>query len=504
MKRIVSGLTVLGLFWAGALAQAQTITVGQGADAVTLDPHGTNDQPSARVMRQIYDTLIIQQEDLELVPGLAESWEQLDDTTWEFTLREGVTFHNGEPLTADDVVFTFNRLTDPEVAAPAAFLLGFVESVEAADERTVRITTQYPFAPILAHLSHTATSILNEQAVTEAGEDYGTTTVVGTGPFSFVRWEPATQIVLERNDDWWGGEVLPERVVFRPIIEGTVRAIELETGGIDIAYGLEPTDANRIEGGGVPGVRLETVETLSTNYIGFNVQKEPFDDVRVRQAINHAVDVDLIIEAVLEGRAIPATGPIAPAVFGARTDLEPYAYDPERARELLAEAGLEGGFSTTIWTNDNPTRIQIAEIVQAMLLDVGINVDVQVLEWGTYLADTAEGLHDMFILGWVSVTGDADYGLYSLFHSEQMGNPGNRTFFANERVDELLDLGRSSADEEERLAAYAEAQEIILEEAPWLFLNITVEDNGVRDNVEGFVPHPAGHHRLHSVTITGS
>jgi peptide/nickel transport system substrate-binding protein len=503
MKRMV-GLAVLGLFWAGTLAQAQTITVGQGADAVTLDPHGTNDQPSARVMRQIYDTLIIQQEDLELVPGLAESWEQLDDTTWEFTLREGVTFHNGEPLTADDVVFTFNRLIDPEVAAPAAFLLGFVESVEAADERTVRITTQYPFAPILAHLSHTATSILNEQAVTEAGEDYGTTTVVGTGPFSFVRWEPATQIVLERNDDWWGGEVLPERVVFRPIIEGTVRAIELETGGIDIAYGLEPTDANRIEGGGVPGVRLETVETLSTNYIGFNVQKEPFDDPRVRQAINHAVDVDLIIEAVLEGRAIPATGPIAPAVFGARTDLEPYAYDPERARELLAEAGYEDGFSTTIWTNDNPTRIQIAEIVQAMLLDVGINVDVQVLEWGTYLADTAEGLHDMFILGWVSVTGDADYGLYSLFHSEQMGNPGNRTFYANERVDELLDLGRSSADEEERLAAYAEAQEIILEEAPWIFLNITVEDNGVRDNVEGFVPHPAGHHRLHSVTIAGS
>lgn len=490
MKRIVSGLTVLGLFWAGALAQAQTITVGQGADAVTLDPHGTNDQPSARVMRQIYDTLIIQQEDLELVPGLAESWEQLDDTTWEFTLREGVTFHNGEPLTADDVVFTFNRLTDPEVAAPAAFLLGFVESVEAADERTVRITTQYPFAPILAHLSHTATSILNEQAVTEAGEDYGTTTVVGTGPFSFVRWEPATQIVLERNDDWWGGEVLPERVVFRPIIEGTVRAIELETGGIDIAYGLEPTDANRIEGGGVPGVRLETVETLSTNYIGFNVQKEPFDDVRVRQAINHAVDVDLIIEAVLEGRAIPATGPIAPAVFGARTDLEPYAYDPERARELLEEAGYGDGLSLRLHTNENPVRVQIAEVLQFEAAQVGVNLEVFVEEFGAFIdriLDTDTADFDLFLLGWTGNV-DPNYAMFELFHSR---GDNNYIAYTNPELDALLEEGRRlEPGSEESNAVYREAQAVLMADAPFAFINNTEEIGVNHDTITGWQLHP--------------
>jgi peptide/nickel transport system substrate-binding protein len=496
MKRLVLGLVAAALIVGGA--QAQTLIVSQGADAVSLSPHMTNDQPSARVMRQIYDTLVVQTETLELEPGLAESWEQIDDLTWEFSIRQGVMFHDGSELTASDVAWTLDRLRDPETAAPAAFLVGFIDQIEVVDDHTVRITTENPFVPMLAHLAHTATSILSEEAVTAAGEDYGTTVVVGTGPFRFVNWETASQIVLERNDDWWGGEVLPERVVFRPITEGTVRSIELETGGIDIAYNLEPRDVHRMRD--QPRIVLHEIETLSTNYVGFNAQKAPFDDVRVRQAINYALDAEIIVDVILEGQGIAATSPISPQVFGAHPDLEPYGYDPERARELLAEAGHGDGFSTTLWTNDNPIRIQIAEIAQAQLGEVGIDVDVQVLEWSTYLADTAAGLHDMFILGWVTVTADADYGLYALFHSSQFGSPGNRSFWAHDRVDELLDLGRATADPDERVAIYHEAQEIIAEEAPWIFLNITIETTGTRDNIEGFVAHPAGHHRLYSVS----
>lgn len=497
MKRLLILVATLGLL-GGAVAQ--TITVAQGADAVTLDPQGQNDQPSARVRAQIYDTLVVQNEDLELEPGLAESWEQVDDTTWIFNIRQGVEFHNGEELTADDVVFTFERLRDPEMASPSAFIVDFIESIEAVDEYTVELNTQYPFAPLLAHLSHNATSILNEEAVAEAGDDYGTEVAIGTGAFKFVSWQTANQIVLERNDNWWGGEVLPEQVIFRPIAEGTVRAIELETGGVDIAYALEPIDSQRLQGGSNPDVEIVSVETLSTAYLGFNAQQEPLDDVRVRQAINYAVDVESIVEAVYMGQAVPANSPISEAVFGANTDLEPYPYDPERARELLAEAGLEDGFSTSIWTNDNQLRIQIAEIVQAQLADVGIDAAVEVVEWGTYLAETAAGNHDMFILGWVTVTGDADYGLYALFHSSQYGDAGNRTFWSTPRVDELLEIGRTAQTEEERIEAYHEAQEIIREEAPWLFLLVTTEDNGIRSNIEGFVPHPAGHHRLFNVS----
>jgi peptide/nickel transport system substrate-binding protein len=496
MKRLLLFLAVAAFTLGGA--HSQTIVVGQSADAVSLSPHRTNDQPSARVMRQIYDTLIVQTEELELEPGLAESWEQIDDLTWEFRIRADVVFHDGTPLTASDVAWTLDRLRDPATAAPAAFLVGFIDEIEVLDEHAVRITTNAPFAPMLTHLAHTATSILSEAAVTAAGEDYGTAVVVGTGPFRFVSWQTASQIVLERNPEWWGGEVRPEGVVFRPITEGTVRSIELETGGIDIAYALEPRDAQRMED--QPRIRLFPVETLATSYVGFNVQRAPFDDVRVRQAINLALDVETIVDVVYEGQGILATSPISPRVFGAHEDLEPYGYDPERARELLAEAGHPNGFSTTLWTNDNPLRIQIAEIAQAQLGEVGITVDVQVLEWSTYLAETAAGNHDMFILGWVAVTADADYGLYALFHSSQFGNAGNRTFWANERVDALLDLGRTTEDPDQRLEYYREAQEIIVEEAPWLFLLITIEVNGTRDNVDGFVAHPAGHHRLYNVS----
>ena len=495
MRKVLLMLAAVAFAFGGA--HAFTLTVAQGSDVVSLSPHKTNDQPSARVMRQIYDTLVVQTEELELVPGLAESWNQVDEVTWDFTIRPNVIFHNGDPLTASDVAFTLNRLRDPATAAPGAFLVGFIASVEATDDMTVRIVTNGPFVPMLSHIAHTATSILNERAVTEAGEDYGTSVVVGTGPFSFVSWEVANQIVLDRNPAWWGGEVGPERVVFRAITEGTVRAIELEAGAIDIAYALEPRDALRARAN--TDLSMAEIETLTTSYIGFNAQKEPFDDVRVRQAINHAVDAETIVDVLLEGFGFPATSPISSQVFGANPDLEPYAFDPERARQLLADAGLGSGFSTTLWTNDNPVRIQIAEIVQAQLGDIGISVDVQVLEWSTYLSDTAAGAHDMFILGWVTVTADADYGLYALFHSSNFGSPGNRTFWSSDRLDELLDLGRRTLDQDERLAIYYEAQEIINAEAPWIFLNTAIEANATRANVSGFVPHPAGHHRLYNV-----
>lgn len=481
-------------------AYAQELTIGFTSDAVSLDPHMTNDLYSAQVKKQIYDTLVIQNEELELEPGLAESWEQIDDTTWEFRLREGVAFHNGELLTASDVKFTLDRLRDPEIGAPAAFLVGFMESVEVVDELTVRINTEFPFAPILSHLAHTATSILNETAVTEAGEDYGTEVAVGTGAFSFVLWETASRIVVERNPDWWGGEPLPERVVFRPIPDHTVRSIELETGGVDIAYRVDPADHARLEAD--PNIVLAGVETLGTTYLGFNVEREPFDDVLVRQAINHALDVDTIVDVVFEGQGARAAGPLSPRVWGANLEMEPYEYDPERAMQLLEEAGYGDGFSATIRVAEQPPRIQIAEIAQAQLAELGVDIGLEVLEWGTYLAETAAGNHDMFILGWTTVTADADYGLYALFHSDNFGAAGNRTFYGNDRVDELLDIGRTSTDEQVRFEVYQEVQQIIRDEAPWLFLHFPVETDGLRTNVEGFVPHPAGHHRLFQVTKT--
>ncbi len=471
-----------------------TLEVVMAADARSLDPQRTNDQPSARVMRQVYETLMHQTEDLDIQTGLATSYEVLSPTEFFFTLKQGVKFHNGEELTAHDVKYTFERMR--QVNAPAAFLVAALDRVEVVDNYSFKMILSFPFGPFIAHLGHPATAIINRKAVEAAGEDYGRNPV-GTGPYKFVEWRSGDSITLERFNDYHKGPALSERIRFRFIAEDTNRAIALETGEADIIYDVGPNDF----GGLVTNNALTTYQTvgLTTFYMGFNAEKAPFDDIRVRRAINLALDVDLATEVAFQGYASAARGPLAPTVLFANQDLPGYGYDPEEAKRLLAQAGYANGFTTTIWTNDNPVRVRYAEIFQEQLAQVGITARIEIMEFAPYLDRTAQGEHDMFMLGWVAVTGDADYGLYSLFHSSQFGDAGNRTFWGNDEVDRLLDLAKESPDFSERERAYARAQEIIFEEAPWVFLAFRDDLNATRAWVEGFTPHSAGHHTLYSV-----
>ncbi len=475
-------------------ANKGTLEVVMGADARSLDPQRTNDQPSARVMKQIYETLMHQTEDLEIQPGLAESYEVVSPTEFLFTLKRGVKFHNGEELTSHDVKYTFERMR--EINAPAAFLVAALDRVEVIDDYNFKMVLNFPFGPFIAHLGHPATAIINRKAVEAAGEDYGRNPV-GTGPFKFVEWRSGDAIVLERYDGYHKGPAMSERIRFRFIAEDTNRAIALETGEADIIYDVGPNDF----GGLAANDALTTYQTvgLTTFYMGFNAEKKPFDDLRVRRAINLALDVELATEVAFQGYASAAKGPLAPTVMFANQDLPGYGYDPDEAKRLLAEAGYANGFTTSIWTNDNPIRIRYAEIFQEQLAQVGITTRIEIMEFAPYLDRTAQGEHDMFMLGWVAVTGDADYGLYSLFHSSQFGDAGNRTFWGNDEVDRLLDLAKESPDFAEREAAYARAQEIIFEEAPWVFLAFRDDLNATRAWVQGFVPHSAGHHGLYGV-----
>ena len=492
---LIFGLAVMGCAPSTPDPGRDTLVVAMGGNPVTLDPQGSNDQPSSRVHRQIYETLILQTDDLELVPALATSWEKIDELTFEFKLRPNVKFHNGEVLTARDVAFTLDRALD---SAFISHIVGPIDraSITVVDDLTIRFSTTQPFAPMLTHLAHPAMAILNEKAVLEAGEDYGTQPV-GTGPFKFASWDFDEKVTLVRFDDYHGENALMREVVFRIIPDNTVRTIELETGGADIIYDIQPTDISRVDGN--PDLTLVRDANLSVTYIGFNVDKAPFNDVRVRQAINLAIDMEAVVNTVYRGVGSPAKGPLGPNVWGSNQELEGWDRDVERARALLAEAGFADGFSTTIWTNDNLQRVQIAEIVQSQLADVGITVTIEELEWGRYLQATAAGEHDMFILGWTTVTADADYGLFALFHSSALGPAGNRTFFVNERVDELLDIGRRTIDQNVRLQAYLEAQQIIRDEAPWVFTWNGENISGTHASVRGFTQHPAGHHRLDRV-----
>ncbi len=492
---LVASVFVVGCS-GGSSASSDELVVVMGGEAVTLDPHGQNDQPSSRVRKQIYNTLVTQNEKMEVVPGLAESWEITDGgQTLTLELREGVKFHNGNDFNAEDVKFSLER------ALASAHVKNIVQAIDPngitiIDDYTVEIKMLYPFAPILAHLAHTAISIVDEEATIAGGDTYGQNPV-GTGPYKFVSWTPGDSIVLTRYDDYYGEKAKIKDVRMRVITENAARAIAVETGDAHIVYDIAPNDISRIESNA--DLKMIRSGNFSSAYVGFNVQQEPFDDVRVRQAINLALDMDSIIEAVYFGAGSPSKGPIVEKVWAFNGDLPGYGYDVEAAKALMVEAGYADGFETTVWVNDNQQRIDIAEIAQAQLAEIGITLNIEILEWAAYLERTAAGEHEMFILGWVTVTGDPDYGLYATFHTESFGAAGNRSFYSNARVDELLTVGRTTGDPDARMAAYLEVQEIIFEDAPWIFTWQGEDLNATQANVEGFVNNPAGHHALHTV-----
>lgn len=477
-----------------------TLIVASNAEAVTFDIQATNDTATTRVARQIYEPLIQQNEDLELVPGLATEWTQLDDTTYEFKLREGVTFHNGEPFTADDVAWTLHR------AIGSSYIGHIVGALDPAkivvvDDHTIQIGTKVPFGPFLTHLAHPATAILNEKAVTDGGDDYGTKPV-GTGPFKLTSWVTGSEITLEAYDGYWGTAPASKKIVFKTIKEDSTRLIAVQTGEIDIAFDVAPTDLDQVKEDS--NLTLVRDLNLATSYVGFNVAKDtPLKDKLVRQAINYAIDVEGILTSVYHGVGAPAVGPLNALAFGANKSLDPYGYDLNKAKDLLTQAGYpDGGFGISLFVGDNNAqRIAIAEIIKESLATLGIDVTIRQLEWGAYLDATATGDHDMYILGWTTVTTDADYGLYALFHSSQHGAPGNRSFYTNARVDELLDLGRTETDQSVREGYYHEAQEIINDEVPWVFVQDGENLTAIRNSVKGFKHHPTSTFFLSGVSV---
>lgn len=473
-------------------ADKDTLVVTQGSDAKSLDLQRTNDNVSSRVGVQIYDTLVDQTEEMEIIPGLAESWEQPDATTAIFHLRKGVKFHNGEELKASDVKFTIERAkASPQVAE----IIEAVSSVETPDDYTVIVKTESPFAPLLNHLAHTALSVLNEKAVKEAGDSYGQHPV-GTGPYKFVNWISGDKIELEANEDYFRGAPKIKRIVFRNVPEQSNRIIGLETGEIDLVYDIEGLDKEKVK----TDDRFTYVENpgLSMTYLGFNLKKDLFKDKRVRQAIAYGIDTKPIVDAVFNGSATEADSIIPPGVF-AQYGSNSYSYNPEKAKQLLAEAGYPNGFKTKLWINDSPVRRDIAVIVQDQLKQIGIDIEIETLEWGAYLDRTATGEHDMFLLGWGTVTGDPDYGMNALINTDTQGGAGNRSFYSNKKVDELLKVGKSTVDPDKRAEIYKEIQEIVQEELPMYFICYPNQNAVMIKSLKGFKLSPAGHHDLYGL-----
>ncbi len=476
------------------------------SDAQSLDPASTNDASSSAVQANIFERLIVRNSDNELAPSLAESWESIDENTWEFKLREGVKFHDGTDFNAEAVKINLERILDPEVASPRYFLFQMIDEITVIDEYTVQIKTEYPFSPLLAHLSHTGSGMVSPAVIAEdyeamkAGKIAGTIIndkPIGTGFFTFESWTPDDRIKLVRNEDYWGDKPHVDTVTFQVSPESATRNADLERGFVQIADPVQPIEVNSINESNFGSVFQKPSSGLS--YIGFNMNKKPFDDKRVRQAITMMVNRAEIIDGIYEGFGIPAVGPLAPGIFGYDDSLEPIEYDVEKAKQLLAEAGYADGFKTTIWTNDSDQRTDTAIMLQHALKEVNIDVDIEQLEWGAYLAKTAAGEHDMFIHGWSNPPGDADYGLYALFNSAQHGDAGNRSFYNNPEVDALLDEGRREADPEKRMAIYKEIQEILIDDAPLIFVHHQEYLVGLSNDIIGFDMDTSGIYNLQNV-----
>ncbi|MDO5789110.1 MAG: glutathione ABC transporter substrate-binding protein [Fusobacterium sp.] len=480
----------------GAKKVKEELIIAQDGESKSLDIHQGNDGFSLRANRLIYSRLVEADENMQIHPGLAESWKQLDDKTMQFNLRKGIKFHNGDDFTAEDVKFSFERMMNsPRIA----FVLPPIERIDIVDDYTVNIVTKTPFGPLLAHLSHPALGMVSKKLLTENPEALKEKPI-GTGSYKFKEWIYGDKLVLEKNEDFYDkNERGLKYIIFKNVVEASNRAIGLETGEIDIATPISSVDEENIKNN--PKLQLLTKPSISYTYIGMNMTKAPLNDIRVRKAINYAIDKQAIIDVILNGNGKIATSPIAPGVFGFTDKTKNYEYNVEKAKELMKEAGYENGFTTSMLVFSGEANTQTAEIVQAYLKEIGIDLKIEIVEVSAYWDMTERGVHNLFLGSWGVVTGDADYGLYAMYHSSAKGGAGNRDFYENEKVDELLDKAKTEIDPETRKKLYEEAQILIVNDAPDVMLynrNLTV---GAQKYIKGLGIHPVTLYNFATVYI---
>ena len=509
MKKLLIATLLLFL----GLGSAQTLVFGGSGLPVSLDD--ATDGNSLTAAYQIVENLVfVEPGGTELQPGLATEWSSNDDgTVWTFTLREGVMFQDGTPFNAEAVKFNIDRWNDPnfeygfrdqgKIYEAWGYVFGgykgdeaaTVESAEVVDEYTLQLNLTKPMGFLPAAMSSSYFGIHSPTAVREAGADYGQPAVgsVGTGPFQFVEWVDGSQLTLERNPDYWGEPAGVERLVFRGIEDSTARLAELQAGSIDIAVNLSPDDAQTIENDS----SLETAvadSNLNIGYIGLHQGNKPLQNVKVRQAIAHAVDWNEVVSAFFGEGAQVASQFIPPGLIGYSEDLEPYSYDPEMARQLLSEAGFADGFSTQMWYMPVsrpyfPSAEPVASAIASYLADIGIQAELQTEDWGTYLDDNNTGKFPIYMLGWSADYADPDNFVYTFFGSQE----GVRNFgWDNAKVRNLLNQARQEPDEDTRAELYGQINQIIYDQVPAIPVDHNPVLNAVRVGIEGFEPSPLG------------
>ncbi len=434
-----------------------TINYAISGEPSTLDPHMISDNIATGIFNQIFDKLIRLEADGSLTPGLAESWEMSEDgTEMKLKIRDGVKFHNGEELTTEDVAYSLNRAIESKFTQD---ITSAMDHAEVVDDDTVVLKFKYSYGPAEACIARIF--IVNKKAVESDPEGFGRNPV-GTGAYKFVDLKSGDKIICERFEDYYRGEAPIKNLVFKIIIDPSTAALALENGEVDLLSQPSMEDRERLMEN--EKVQYHETELLGNNYIAFNNTEGLFKDKKLRQAIAHAVDKESMLIGAIEGAGVVVDNAIPRDCYGYSDKVTGYEYDPEKAKELLAEAGYPDGLSIQLKTMDSATYYKPTEVLQDQLREIGIDAEIQKMERGAYLTDVYENAdYDMTVMSMVYSITDAD-AVYAFFHSDMIKNGQN--FFKCDipELDELLDKGRTSSDQEERKEIYEKVGQMLNDE----------------------------------------
>lgn len=473
------------------------LVVAFDREPATLDPLGNNVTVKRMIEGGIFDTLLEFDENMKPSPCLAESWEQIDDLTWKFNLRQDVKFHNGDSLTSKDVKFSFLRVNNGTMGNDAAAKFD-PDGYETPDDYTFILKTIEPWAFTEAQVCSEALGIVPEKVVTEVGDDAFGRAPIGSGAYKFVSWTAGDNITVERNDDYWRDKSILKTIKFRIITESASRTIDLESGGVDITLGHPTTDADRIDEN--PDTQLIVSTGATDRYIAFNCQKDVFKDKRVRQALNYATDKESIRVVCYGENTSETMDSVVPSTLpGHISTLKQYDYNIEKAKELLKEAGVENGFEVEFMYLANSTNNMLAELLRQMWSQVGVTLILKPTESGALTTSLNKGEQELCCAGTSYGLFEAGAGLYNMFHTERMYSGSARSNLSNPEVDKVLDEINITPDAEKRAVLVGTAQELIHEESPFIYIAFTKNIIGAGSKVRGFVPTPTAMYDFRTV-----
>ncbi|WP_188964986.1 ABC transporter substrate-binding protein [Neoroseomonas lacus] len=505
-------LSSIGVLAAPGLAFAQPrareVRVGMAQDALTLDPANHRNRETETIIRNMMDGVLTRDADMRIVPEIAESFRQVDAKTWEFRVRQGIRFHSGDALTAADIKFTFDRLVKDGAmggqTSPRKGLLGPLEDTVMADDRTVRMVLSDPWPILPAMLPFQ--EVVNRRQVERVGQEGMQTRPDGCGPFKLAEWRRGEAVIMERFAEYYGGSTeIPvagpaqiDRAIFRVMPENSARIAALLAGEVDIISELPASAMRQVEAS--RNAQVMKVNGTRTFFVSLNNAKAPFNDVRVRRALNHALDKAAIISRILAGTATPLRGVMSPDAFAFNPDIPEYAHDLARARALLAEAGVAQGTEMVIDTT--AALKEIAEAIAALLSRTGLRVRAQIWE-GAVLGPMWQNAErrrerDMFLTSWGNGALDPSDIMVPVLRT---GGRGNSAGFSNAEVDRLLDAAETEADQGRRADMYKRAQAIVTEQAPWIFLWLPQDIYGVARRVQNWRPQADSRINLHRVRL---